>query len=70
MLPNTIYVLATGNYNISNQIDAASCTALIAEGDVIIKKSADDEIIYLSSDNNVILDHLSLDGSTQSYSTD
>ncbi len=67
---NTIYVINSGNYIITNPITIdGDCTAIIGRGDVYIKaaNSTITPIISFSGKNNIIIDNIKVDG--QNFST-
>jgi len=58
--PYTIYVIASGNHDISSSIDMADCSALISSGTVII--SGGNEKTISITNKNIILDNIHLNG--------
>ena len=58
---NTIYILNSGDYTLSYPITMYWCSALIGNGNVVIKSSSDG-ILDISNAENVIIDAIKFDG--------
>ncbi len=56
LLGDSIYILESGNYNLTQNITLNSCSALIGSGKVVI--AGNGHTLYIASKNKVILDNL------------
>jgi hypothetical protein len=57
---NKVYVIASGTYIRSQNINLGNCSAIVSSGTVILKKNASTDGIYLSSKNNIIVDNIQI----------
>jgi|GEM_PF-5303901 hypothetical protein len=58
MSANTIYVLASGSYDISSTINTSNCSVLISSGNVIINKTSAINMFVASSDKWFVVDNI------------
>ncbi|MEI6119268.1 MAG: hypothetical protein WCP92_09025 [bacterium] len=67
IVANTIYVLTPGTYNVTTPIQLNTCNAFVSSGTVTISGSIANDYIFITNlNNNIIFDHLSINGNNNS----